>query len=171
MVDVSMNRCLMDLSEFLGSVSNKTNVNSFFYLNLMKFESFKILFCENYVDTKTVKEKIFSDRDSVDAVECDTDILYLLLHHMTLLDHNKNIFMSSMKISNSSEQHVTYRIQDLVEKKDQIHSKYLLFALTFCRCETKCSMNRLGKTKILGWLSRTPKLRNLADKFYTDDTT
>ena len=74
---------------------------------------------------------IYSDGESVEEVACDSDILCLFLHHMTLLDLSKNIFMNRMKLNKSLEQHVTCRIQDVVEKKDQINEKCLLFAPTF----------------------------------------
>ena len=117
------------------------------------------------------KKTIYSYGESVEAVACDTDILRLLLHHTTLLDVGKTIFMSNMKLSESSEQYVTCRIQDVVEKKDQNHVKYLMFAPAFCGCDTKSSNHRLGKTQISGKLNRAPNLRNLADKYYNDDTT
>ena len=90
---------------------------------------------------------------------------------MSLLDFGNSTFMSSMKLSKSSEYHVTCRIQDVVEKNDQIHEKYILFAHAFCGCDTKYSINRFQKTQILGKLSRTHELSNLADKINNDDTT
>ena len=63
-----------------------------------------------------------------------TDILCNFLDHMTLHDFGKSIFISSLKISKSSEQHVTCEIQDVAEKKKhyQIHEKHVLFAHAFC---------------------------------------
>ena len=115
----------------------------FFYVNIMQYEGIKILFCDNQIDTTTVREAIYSDEEFVEVVACDTDILCLLLHHMTLLDVGESIFMNSMKLSKSSDQHVTSSIQNV--EKDQIHEQSLLFAHTFGECNTKSSINRLWK--------------------------
>ena len=53
----------------------------------------------------------------VEAVACNTDIPCLLLCLMTLVDLVKSIFISSMQLNKSTGQHVTCRIQDVVEKK------------------------------------------------------
>ena len=45
-----------------------------------------------------------------------------------------------------------------------------MFVHAFCRCDTKSCINRHGKTQIIGKLSGTPELRDLADNFYNDDT-
>ena len=169
-VDVSINNCSpTDSSEFLSSISNKKSLISFLG-NKMENEGIKVVFCDTDADTTIVKKAICSDGESVNVLADDTDILCLLLHHTTRLDPGKNIFMSSMKCDKSSGQHITYRIQDIVEKNDQVHVKYILFAHAFCGCDTTSSINRLGKTQILGKLSRTPELRDLADNFYSDDT-
>ena len=73
----------------------------------------KYFFCANYIENPTVQEAIYNNGESVEAGTCDTTMLCLHLHHMTLLDIGKNIFMSRIKLS----QQVTYRIQDVVKKK------------------------------------------------------
>ena len=100
-VDISKNTFYSDSSEFLNSISNKTSLISFLG-NIMKYEGIKILkkkFCANYIESPTVKEAIYNCGESVEAVSCDTAMLCLLLHHLTLLDIGKNIFMSSMKLN------------------------------------------------------------------------
>ena len=72
----------------------------------MKYECIKILFCDNCIDTKTVK-----DYEYVEEVTCDSVRSYVLW------------------------------------------------------CDTKSSINRLRKTQILGKETRTPEVRNLADKY------
>ena len=79
-----------------------------------------------YIDHTTGGEAICSDWESVEAVVCDTDKLCLLHHQIILLDFGKNIFMSSMKLIGSSEQHFTCRIQDGVEKKSMKSNSCLL---------------------------------------------
>ena len=111
-----MNKCSSDSLEFLNSVSNNTSLISFFW-NIMKCEDFETPFCDNYIGTKTVKKALYNDGESVEAVACDSEILCLLLHYMTLLDIGKNSFMNSMKLIKSFEQHVARTIQDVVEKK------------------------------------------------------
>ena len=68
------------------------------------------------MDTTTVKKAICSNMESVEAVECDTDIFSFLLHHLTHLHLGKSIFMSSVKLSKLSQQRITCRIQNFVEK-------------------------------------------------------
>ena len=58
----------------------------------MKYEGLKILFYENYIDTKNVKEAIYSDKQTVEAFPCDTDIL-------CFPELCKSIFISSMNLS------------------------------------------------------------------------
>ena len=70
----------------------------------------KYFFVPIMLKLPTVKEAIYNNGESVEAVTCDTAMLCVLLHHMTLLDIGKNIFMISMKLS----QHVTYTIQDVL---------------------------------------------------------
>ena len=115
----------------------------------MKYEGIKILFWGNYIDITTVKEARNNDEESVEAVACDTDKLCLLLHHMTLLDQGKSIFMTSINLSESSEQYITCRIQDFGESKDdQIHEKYHLFAHAFCGCDTSLVYMELVKLRL-----------------------
>ena len=109
-----MNRCSSDSSEFLNSVSNRTSLIAVF-VNIMKYEGIRILFCDNYIDTTTVKEAMYSHGESFEAVACNTHILRLLLPHMTHFDLGKSNFMSNIKLSKSSEQHVTCKIRDVVE--------------------------------------------------------
>ena len=68
-----MNRYSSDSSEFLSSLSNKTKL-ILFSENIMKYEGNKILFCDNYIDTSSVKETIYSDGESVGT---DTDIYFV----------------------------------------------------------------------------------------------
>ena len=120
---------------FQSCVSTKDVTRSVPYevdVSMKMIRILKILFFVIYIETPTVKEAIFNNEESVEIVVCDTAMLCLLLHHMTLLDIGKNIFMSSMKLSH----HVTYRIKDVL-KKDQIYEKYILFVHAFCRCDTK----------------------------------
>ena len=84
-VDVSINIGSLDSSEFMNSVSYKTSLFLFFG-NIVKYKGIKILFCDIYVDTITVKEAIYINRVCVEAVACDTEILCNLLYHITLLE-------------------------------------------------------------------------------------
>ena len=78
----------------------------------MNYEGIKNSSVIVYLVLQLLKKAIYSDGESVEAVTCDTEILCLLLHYMNPQDHGKNSFVSNMKSSKSSEQHVFCRVQD-----------------------------------------------------------
>ena len=77
----------------------------------------------------------------------------------------------NMKTEKTSHVRSVYDLEEVSVQNDVYHNKYVLFAHAFSGCDTTSAINRMGKTQILKKLVKLSSLRQLADKFYSEDVT
>ena len=60
-------------------------------------------------------------------------------------------------------------LEEVSVQNDVYHNKDVLFPHAFSGCDTISAINRMGETQILKKLVKLSSLRQLVDKFYSED--
>lgn len=164
------NLCPADNKEFLANYTNKQNL-IVALATKMEEVNIDVVLCPSDADTTIVKKALEVRDKPVTIFSDDTDVLCLLLHHEDIANNPKPIFLKNMTCRKENESRQSYKIQDIVNQADPIHTKYSLFEHGFTGSDTTSTIYNFGKVQILQKLKKSSKLRELADKFYLDDIT
>ena len=118
-------------------------------------------------DTTIIKTALTVAKDSpVNVFADDTDILSLLIHHMTNSSTDMyNIYITNVKKEQRRE---CYNVTDILNALENHVIKYLLFAHAFTGCDTTSAIHNFGKTSIFKKLKDSVALTNIGDDFYEE---
>jgi len=133
--------------------------------------SIDVVLCPSDADTTIVKRALEIRDKPVTIFSDDTDVLCLLLHHADIANDPKRIFLKNMTCRKENESRQSYKIHDILNQADPIHTKYSLFEHGYTGSNTTSTIYNFGKVQILQKLKKSSELRELADKFYLDDIT
>ena len=114
--------------------------------------------------TTIIKTTLTAAKDSpVNVFADDTDILSLLIHHMTNSSTDVyNIYITNVKKEQRRE---CYNVTDTLNALENHVIKYLLFAHAFTGCDTTSAINNFGKTSLFKKLKDSVALTNIGDVF------
>ena len=117
--------------------------------------------------TTIIKTTLTAAKDSpVNVFADDTDILSLLIHHMTNSSTDVyNIYITNVKKEQRRE---CYNVTDTLNALENHVIKYLLFAHAFTGCDTTSAINNFGKTSLFKKLKDSVALTNIGDVFYEE---
>ena len=118
-------------------------------------------------DTTIIKTALAADKDSpVNVFADDTDVLLLLIHHMTNSSTEiYNIYIINVKKEQRRE---SYNVTDILNALENHVIKYLLFPHAFTGCDTTSAIHNFGKTSIFKKLKDSATLTNIEDVCYEE---
>ena len=98
--------------------------------------------------TSVIETSLTVAKDSpVNIFADDTNILSLLIHHMTNSSTDMyNIYITNVKKEQKKE---CYKVADILNALENPVIKYLLFAHAFTGCDTTSTIHNFGNSKIL----------------------
>ena len=180
-------KCVTDRAVFLNNYVNKEKFIGFLSTKLTK-SGVRVVQTPGDADTTIIREALHPqgcDKDRVQVMADDTDILCLLLHHYQLLDSPREVFIRNVTkkcISRTSgasgeENHrsslntrVDHCIQDILNEAEEVTKELILFAHAFFGCDTVSAIFNLGKVSIQQKLKKSESLRSLAKVFYNNES-
>ena len=86
-----------------------------------------VVLCPSDVDTTIVRTALEIVNVPVTILADDTDILYLLLHHVYFCDENKDIFLKNMRTQKEAGERISYSIKYIIATLDLTFLEYMLF--------------------------------------------
>jgi 5'-3' exonuclease len=106
--------------------------------------------------------------DNVLVLTDDTDILCLLIHHVSISHNQHDIYIKNITRKNMNTGRICYRIHDVIDKLDRVIVKFILFAHAVTGCDTTSAIHNFGKQAIFPKLASFKALQGIAEQFFVD---
>lgn len=162
------NECPSDRDNFLTNYVNKQE-----FVNTLASElenrGIKCILCPSDADTTIVKTALAVTEKPVVVLADDTDILILLMHHLSQLPtRSRNVYLRNFKVQKVNDERLTYNLYDVITSTDELSLRLILFSHAFTGSDTTSVIYNFGKTAIFNKLIKSTKLQEIATLFYKD---